>query len=483
MKLTNHNIVLFCVVLLLSSLASCKKFLEVTPTSVASEGAFYKTKQDALVATNACYNQLYFIYNDLWKFGEVMADNVNDNNLALSNFTFDASNGDVQNTWTNHYQAIARCNTLFDNIGDIPMDAALKNQYQMEAKFLRGLYYFNLVRLFGEVPIVTTETKTIKAEFPSRGSVNDVYNLIISDLTEAENLPISYPSSDLGRATRGAAKALLAKVYLTQKKWQLAANKAAEVIALGNYDLMPDYANVFNVNNQNNIESVFEVQYARVAQTGTGGNLTNFFFSEFAPAGQGGLIVTGIPNRNTAGNMAPTDAFIATYEANDPRKDKSLKTFYTNPATNSPVFVNYTTKYLDATADGNNGSGNNFRLLRFADVLLIYAEALNEISGSNPLAFNAINKVRARARGANPTSVLRDLTALNQADFRQAIYKERRIELAFEFDRWFDLKRTGTLITTMRPLKNIQGRNILLPIPQRERQLNTKLTQNTGYEN
>jgi starch-binding outer membrane protein, SusD/RagB family len=344
-------------------------------------------------------------------------------------------------------------------------------------------YYFNLVRLFGQVPIVTTETKTIKAEFPSRGSVNDVYSLIISDLTEAENLPISYPSSDLGRVTRGTAKALLAKVYLTRKNWQLAANKAAEVIALGNYDLMPDYANIFNVNNQNNIESVFEVQYARVAQSGTGGNLTNFFFSEFAPAGQGGLIVTGVPNRNTAGNMAPTDAFIATYAANDPRKDKSLKTFYTNPATNTPVFVNYTTKYLDATADGNNGSGNNFRVLRFADVLLIYAEALNEISGGNPLAFNAINKVRTRARGANPTTVLPDFSGLNQADFRQVIYKERRIELAFEFDRWFDLVRTGTLITTMRPLKNIQDRNILLPIPQRERQLNTNLSQNIGYQN
>jgi starch-binding outer membrane protein, SusD/RagB family len=148
MKLRNYTIVLFCTVLILSSLASCKKFLEVTPTSVASEAAFYKTKQDALVATNACYNQLYFIYSDLWKFGEVMTDNVNDNNLVLSNFTFDASNGDVQNTWSQHYQAIARCNTLFDNIGDIQMDATLKNQYQMEAKFLRGLYYLKSASLF-----------------------------------------------------------------------------------------------------------------------------------------------------------------------------------------------------------------------------------------------------------------------------------------------------------------------------------------------
>ena len=468
---------------------ACNSFLEVQPVSVASEAAFYKTSQDALVATNGCYNALLDIYRGSthWLFSEVMADDATDPDVAIDNFTFDATNGNVETFWRLHYVGIARCNTLIGRIENIPMDEALKTRLQLEARYLRAYYYFNLVQLYGDVPLTLQEVKGQDISFPARSPAIEVYRQIATDLTAAEGLPVSHPAPETGRATRGAAKALLAKVYLAQRNWQQAAAKAREVMDLAAYRLLSSYADVFAVQNRNSAESIFEVQFGRGGQVGTGNPVTGFFFQQFATAGSGD-IVTGIAGSNGEGRMIPTSEFVNLFDTNDPRRDASVRTFYIRATGNrrDTVRINHTIKYQDpqATVGGGgasgNGSENGWRVLRYADVLLMYAEALNELGGGNPLALEAVNQVRRRARGANPATVLPDLAGLSQADLREAIYKERRVELSFEGHRWFDLTRTGRTLDALKG-KNIQPRNLLLPIPQRERDLNANLTQNTGY--
>ncbi len=471
---------------LLLAVTSCSKFLEVTPKSVASEQAFYKTRQDAIVATNACYNTLIDMYRGpLWLFTEVQADDAGDPDVAIDNLTYDATNSTVDDLWRLHYQGIARCNTLLERIGGISMDAELKKRLQLEARYLRAYYYFNLVRFFGDVPLSVTEVRNIESSLPGRVPATEVYTQIIADLTAAQELPVTYAASDVGRITRGAAKALLVKVYLTQRNWPLAAAKAREIIESGSYRLLPNYADNFLVTNRNSAESIFEIQFARGGQTGTGSPVVSYFFEQFAPGGSAD-IVTGIVGSNGQGRLVPTNDLVTAYEPGDLRRPGSLRTFYVRTTGNrsDTVRVNFTTKYLDpqATAGGASGQGseNGWRVIRYTDVLLMYAEALNEQGGGNAVAFEVVNQVRRRARGSN-ASVLPDLRDLNQVALREAIARERRVELAFEGHRWFDLIRTGRVIPVMSQTKTIQERNLLLPIPQRERDLNVNLRQNQGY--
>jgi hypothetical protein len=246
---------------------------------------------------------------------------------------------------------------------------------------------------------------------------------------------------------------------------------------LGMYRLMADYADNFKASRENNAESLFEVQYVIGGQTATGNFLGNNFFELFAPAGSGAA-VTGVPNSNGQGRNTPTNDMVNAYEPGDARAAISVRTAYTTPGTPPGVVkINYIAKHLDPTATAGSlgaGSGNNWRVMRYAEVLLIYAEALNETGGGHPLAFDAINQVRRRAQ-------LPDLTGMSQTDLRKAIIQERRVELAFENHRWFDLLRTGTALEVMRKTKNMQERNWLLPIPQRDRALNENLEQNKDY--
>ncbi len=479
----------------LSFLPACKDYLEVIPPSVASEQAFWKNRQDALVGLNGCYNPLIEIFRGTsggahWSFSEIMADDAgersNSNLLSIDELTFDAFNGEVESLWRLHYLGIARCNTLIDRIAGIKMEDDIKTRFINEARFLRGYYYFNLVRWFGDLPLVLNEVNGGNITLSERASVSRIYEQIISDLTAAEALPVAYPTADIGRVTRGAAKAMLAKVYLTQKNWPQAVAKAKEIIDANTYRLMPSYADLFTVQNRNSAEAIFEVQFARGGQVGTGNPIVSFFYQQFAPAGSG-TAVTGVANSDGEGRMLPTNAFFDAHETNDPRRSTNVRTAYVRTLSGRPdtVKVNFTAKYLDpsATAGGGlssgNGSENTWRVMRYADLLLLYAEALNEIGGGNAAAFDAVNQVRRRAKGT-ATDVLPDLQGLSQAELREAIYRERRVELAFEGHRWFDLVRTGRAAEALRS-KNFQPRHLLLPVPQRERDLNANLTQNAGY--
>ena len=473
-------------VILLLSTTGCNSFLDLTPISVANVNAFYKTSQDAVLAVNASYSSLLDIYrSDLWVLGEVASDNTEDPDASIDNFTIDANNGTVEGFWRRLYSGISRCNTVLNRVPGINMDETLKQRLLLEARYLRAFYYFQLVQYFGDVPLVETEVTSLDANLIERSPVSKVYELIIKDLTAAEALPAKYEGQNIGRATSGAAKTLLAKVYLVLKNYAQASVKSKEVISSGLYSLLPNYADVFTVANNNSAESIMDIQFSVGAQAGTGSFPGNTFFEAFAPNGSGSF-VTGINGSNPGGRNVPTNNLISAYEPNDPRLSVSLATSYTRPGPPAQIInVNYILKTLDPTATAGGigqGSREGWKALRYADVLLMNAEALNEISGGNPEAFASINLVRKRARGNSPTTVLPDLVGLNQAELRLAIERERRVELAFENHRWTDLVRTGRVKTVMTALKaNFQDRNLLLPIPQREIIVNKLLKQNTGY--
>ncbi len=472
-------------------LSACEKYLQLEHRSVADVESFYKTSQDAIVATNAAYNPLQEIHRSsqgIWLLTEVASDNTDDTDVSIDNLTLGTTNAAVSLAWQYHYLGIARCNTVLNRLPGISMETSLRNRLMLEAQFLRGLYYFNLVRLFGPVPLINQETQdlqqTIPSNLPARASEEEVYAQIIADFTAAEALPATYPAADLGRATSGAAKAYLAKLYLTRKNYSQAIVKAKEVIDSKVYELLPSYASVFAVNQKNSRESIFEVQFFIGAQSGTGNFLGQNLHELFAPAGSGSS-VTGVTGSNGVGRNIPTDELVEAYEAGDPRKEASLRTSYTNTSGNV-VKVNYTLKYLDPSATGGTqggsgvGSSNSVRVFRYADLLLVYAEALNEQQGGSLESLEAINSVRRRARAGQPTT-LPDLFGLSQTALREAIERERRVELAFENHRWFDLVRTGKARAILAQTKNIQIRNTLYPIPERERIINPKLTQNEGY--
>lgn len=482
----NRIIPFFIATISLWTISGCSKFLDLTPISVANVNAFYKTSQDAVLAVNASYSSLLDLYRgDMWLLGEVMSDNTDDPDAGIDNFSIDANDGAAESFWRRLYSGISRCNTVLDRVPGIAMDEQLKQRLLLEARFLRAFYYFQLIQYYGDVPLVVNEVTSLDGNLVPRVAAARVYEQIIQDAIAAEGLPGSYQGANLGRATQGAAKMLLAKVYLVQRNWARAAAKSKEIIDANNYTLLPNYADVFTVANNNSRESIFDIQFSVGAQAGTGTFPGNNFFETFAPLGSASF-VTGIVASNPAGRNIPTQNLIDAYEPNDPRLAVSLATFYVRPGPPAQtVTVKFILKTLDPTATAGaigQGSREGWRAYRYADLLLMYAEALNEVGGGNAEAFNAINQVRRRARGDAPSATLPNLVGLNQVDFRRAVARERRVELAFENHRWTDLVRTGQVQAVMSALKpTFQARNLLLPIPQRELIVNATLTQNTGF--
>ncbi|GAB3958722.1 RagB/SusD family nutrient uptake outer membrane protein [Spirosoma harenae] len=470
MKAKHLFILLFC----LLSLASCNdNFLALTPETDRNTTNFYQTAADFNNAVVGTYNALKLsgVYGtSLYWMGEVSTDNtdfgvntrqaVNVDNFQFVDHTYTSLNDIIFAAWRDHYRGISRANAILTRIEGAKIADNLKMQYKGEAQFLRALLYFNLVRLFGDIPLITTEITTPDgASNLLRTPADEVYKLIISDLQSAEQaLPVSYGTADIGRVPQGAAKALLGKVYLTRKDWATAAAKLKEVITSGKFQLLPKYADVFSYATPTNAEILFNVQY-KSGNTGQG--------SGFGPvqASEGARI--------TGGNMRyPTADMDMAYEAGDQRKSFSMKSSFLD-ATGQLINQRYVSKYVQFGALAND-SDIDFPVLRYADVLLMYAESLNEV-GFNPEAVTYLNQVRKRAG-------LADTKAVDQASFRLAIEQERRVEFAFENQRWFDLVRTGRYVTVMnaKGLK-VQDFNTLFLIPQREIDLNKSLKQNPGY--
>jgi len=466
---------------------ACKKsFLEQVPPSTATTENFYKTADDFKNALNANYGSLQSggVFGNAYVFGDIPSDNnvpvasgsVTDQD-EFDRFYIKTTNPFVAARWNDSYKSISRSNAILDRIGPIAMSDSLKKRFTGEALFLRALVYFNLVRSFGDVPLVVKEiTNANQAYEYTRDPAANIYTQIETDLKTAEaSLPVSYTGADVGRATSGAAKALLGKVLLTQRKFPEAAAKLKEVISSGTYGLLDKYADVFDVAKKNNKESVFDVQY-KSGGVKEGNSLPN----TFAPENSGNAVVMF----GGDGNNQPTPDMENAYEAGDVRKDFSMATSYKN-ASGATVSYYFVKKYFDVPAVKND-NGNNFPVIRYADVVLMYAEALNEVGyQAGGEAFTYLNSVRKRAGLGDKTSA----NVPDQAAFRLAMENERRVELAFEGHRWYDLVRTNRAITVLNSKKaqirlvaDLTSDNLVIPIPQSQIDINKdKIKQNKGY--
>ncbi len=482
-----NNIKMRLWVILVPFLASgCSdNFLDLAPVSQLNGNSFYKTEADIKNALTATYGALQapgIYYSSMHVIGDLRSDdtwipnpNAGANLQEVDEFKNNAFNTISSSTWSAHYQGIQSANIVIDKIADVPMETSAKARYIGEAKFLRALMYFNLVRTFGDVPLVLEVINNPSEGYAyGREAAGNVYGQIVSDLKEAGAvLPEQVASAEIGRATRGAAMALLGKVYLTLGQWDLAAQTLKALIGMGTYQLLPNYANLFGASNENSRESIFEVQFKK-GSSGEGSPYTN----QFAPIGSG-TAVTGLGN--PLGQNIPTDAIAAAYETGDLRKNASMQTTYT--LNGNTVTHNYVAKYLGQPA-ANLDSDNNWIVLRYADVLLMYAEALNELGfAANGEAFLYLNQVRNRAGLASKTSNNADpsLQIASQAAFRLAVEQERRVELAFEGHRWFDLVRTNRALPVLASL-GMKAHHVLLPVPNSQIEINPGVvTQNPGY--
>lgn len=456
----------------------CTSFVDLKSPTVVNRDDYFNRESDMTAAVNGMYNSLRGYYNNYFVVAEVPSDNTeaNNGNLAYAEVdqqTWLNNNSYFQSLWLNSYSTIGRANIILDKIDAIAMNDNLKNQYKGEALFVRSLMYVQLAQFFGDVPLILKEVKT-EAEAYSylREPVTKVYAQVEADLKAAiEALPPVHTGANVGRAPKAAAQALLGKMYLVSKQFDKAVPvlKAAKEDA--NFGLLDDYAQVFSVDNRNNKEILFAVQYIA-----NGNGEGSSFCIRFAPFGSGTDITTGaFPTGSNQGTEDLNDAF----EAGDTRKPVAIARYATTNAL-------YTRKFLDRPIANNEGK-NLWPVIRYADVLLMYAEALNE-TGATGEAIKPLNEVRFRAD-------LDDVPDLGQSALRDTIQHERRVELCFEGHRYLDLLRTGKMLEVMRAYKekykgvgylvenyDIRDRNVLFPIPFRERSLNPELSQNLGYD-
>lgn len=463
---------------------SCsKKFIDLLPISSVSVDVIYKTDKDFLDALTATYNTLQQQYQNFYIFGDVRADDswqaiIKNNSWSYADaFVTSSSDALMHSTWQNYYQAIFRINTILEKIKDIDVSVVKnKERYIAEAKFLRALSYFDLVRIFGDVPMITTHISIEEGYKIGRENADNIYaKIIIPDLLAAENgLPLKFSGNDVGRPTKGAAKSLLCRVYLTLKDFQKAETKLQEVTGMG-YALLPNYNDLFDyTKNEHHSEYIFDIEYEQ--GIGEGSRLTN----AFAPNSQPFTSFFGIGGNGDEQN-SPTQVLIDLFDPKDRRKDVTIGVsggFYNRDSVfiklSSNTNQTYTKKYITPVVAAND-SRANWKVIRYADVLLMLAETLNE-NGKTNEALGYLNQVRARAGLAGYSNLTKDAT-------RDKIYLERRLELSFEGVRWFDLLRTGQAFAVMQKYGMLPYMTVF-PIPLSQIQLvNNPLIypQNKGY--
>jgi hypothetical protein len=500
----NKTTIVLCAASLLFT--QCRKnILEVEPTiPISTLDDYYQSEANAVKAVNAAYTPLSAIYNGAaWHIGDIMSDDADlggggggdgDETAELDNFTITSFNPIVNLMWAQCYFGILRTNLVVEKVPQIPvMSAEIRKRSIGEAKFLRALYYYHLVRVYGDVPLYTNVIDVEQAAFIARSPKTLVYEQIINDLKAADSLlPARYSGNDLGRASAGAAKGLLASVYLTIGDKNNAAITAKAVIDnrdVYGYDLWADYADNFKLENENGKESLFEVQYrsggGQFSDFGAGQKLNCFFAPRFQDIVQSRGYGWNVPTKDFADSYEKSGSTYATIT--DKRRQRSMwipgDTYetYTQPAqlVGSPIGLNIKKYFVPIENTlGDNGGWTcalNVPIMRYAEVLLVYAEAAGPALGKT-----YIDQVRNRA-GLDPLPA-----GMTDDQFLEAIYKERRHEFAFEMHRWYDLLRhpnPNYFIDVMRAhgKTNIQPKHRYMPIPQAERDKNSNLTQNEGY--
>lgn len=472
-------------------LTACNDFLELKPKSqgIAVNNAnvdapLYASASEVEAALSGAYADFRNEYFELDYFvnGDVQSDDAyaggdNPNNFQQDNFKIDATNKNVARDWGYLYSTIGKVNLVINNIDavtDPALSADRKKQIIGEASFIRAFCYFQLVQLWGDVPLLTKGVKTISAEvlpeiypllFPPRTAASEVYQQIILDFENAAQNTAA-TAAHKGFATKGAANAMLAKVYATQepRDWNKVKQYCDAVIS-GGYSLLPNYEKLWDNSIENSSESIFEINYF-------GGTIDHNW---------GVSIFRGLDWKKF---NTPSNDLVAAFNAeNDVIRKASTLIFLDVtgkwsdnnwPLTAYP-FQNKYRKYLSP-------SDQNYIFLRLADIILLRAEAANEL-GDVAGAKALVNQIRSRVS-------LPNTAANDQAALRLAIEKERRLELALEGHRWYDLKRTGRAITVMNAVKgkdnvslnyNLTANRLLFPIPQSELDKNSKLVQNPGY--
>ncbi|MBL7825981.1 MAG: RagB/SusD family nutrient uptake outer membrane protein [Saprospiraceae bacterium] len=486
------NYVLFSgVVIALLAFNSCEKFLELEPSSqgiavnnTSSDSILYKSASEAEAALAGAYRDLKNEYFELDYYvnGDGQSDDAyagadNPANFQIDDYKIDATNSNVSRDWRYLYSTIGKCNTVINNVRSVTdpaLTADRKEEILGEASFLRAFMYFQAVQLWGDVPLQLKEVKTISAAnleeiypqiFPARASQEEVYAQIIADLeTALAKVRVTAPNK--GYATKGIVNAVLAKVYATQEPhdWNKVKQYCDEVI-VGGYSLLADYNELWNSANENSAEAIFEINYDGGASDGNWG--TKMF--------------RGLDWKKF---NIPSNDLLAAFDAENDvvRKNASVIFLDVSGKWSDPHYPQTNYPFVNKWRNFQEGSNQNYIFIRLADILLLKAEALNEL-GDAAGAVSLVNQIRARVN-------LPATTAATQAEVRLAIEKERRLELAFEGHRWYDLKRTGRAIDVINNAKGANGENLgynlttnrlVWPIPQAELDKNGKLIQNPGY--
>ena len=487
----------------MASVSCSKTFLNRTDATRINTDLFFQNQVQVDQAVAGIYGQLQTITGSAYIFKEMMSDNTTfDLNPldrggaagweAFEFSTVNSSNGEIPNMWNLYYSAMYNVNNTLGKVPASTITDASKKLEDGELKFLRALLYFDLVRYYGDVVLVTKVLETPDESFTQKRSpAAEVYAQIEADLKDAvAELPERQTPALLGRATKGAALTMQGEVYLTEKKYAEAVTALNAILPL-KYGLNANYADAFDPTKKNGIESIFEIQYQAGNDLGESSNWMYLFAPRLS-----GASITGYSSVVPNGRNVPTNDMIAAYEPGDLRKDFSLKTSYTNAA-GVVIPIPYVNKYNHKHTIAGR-TDDNWPIYRYSDALLMLAEAINEVSGPTAAAVGYLNQVRTRAG-------LPVVSTTDKAAFKAAVLKERRVELAFENHRWFDLKRTMTpaeLAAVMnahgarekvKPTVDRGGvafnaldyiyteNEVLLPVPAAQILINANLTQNTGY--
>ena len=506
-------------------MASCgQDFIDLNSPSSLNSSGFYKTQADMNQAVLSAYGNLRSVYNGTFiRLGEIRSDNTTFSWLAgnpanekgIDDFASPLlpENSYVTSCWNDCYNVINRCNIVIGRADNATFsNEGLRKQYVAEAKFVRALMYFYLNRVFGGNALngqmlgvikVDKEISQVEAYTLDRASLQEMYDFIVDDLKFAEqNLPDTYPAVDKGRVTKAGAKGLLGKVYMTMagypmnkgaEYYNLAIQKFKEVVSDSKYALVSSYKDLFDVTKKNSKESLFEIQYKKGSPNGATGSPWN---NDFAPRfSDKEVVLVG----DKSGVNAPTEDMSKAYEIGDPRKYVSMRDGWKNAKTGAWENDKYVCKYYDVSTSGSD-NGNNWIELRLADIYLLYAEALVRTNGDKSVALLYVNQIRQRARNTpgdpnvqKPADLLKDYQLADfstDQSFLLAIEKERRLELAFENHRWFDLVRSGRAKDVMQAEQTADGYSpsvwnddmLIYPIPMTVMQSNPgKIIQNKGY--
>jgi hypothetical protein len=481
---------IFLVALTLGAIPACHDMLNQEPDSDYERNKFGSNAEEVNALMVGCYSGMRKPLDYEWMLTELRSDNSvqgttgssSTPNLELNDldmFRPATTHPNVYNYWYYTYQNVDAVNNVLEHLSFVD-DSLLREQLEGEALFIRSYHFFNLVRLYGPIFLNVTTLTPDEAKRKIRIGVTEVYSQIVADLRKAaEKLPPSYSDVDLGRVTCWAAKGMLAKVYLTTDSLEAARVQLQDIIENGPHRLLDSYADVFSINNEMNSEILFAIRF-KSGGVGMGSSFANWF----APSGSG----TDVVNGNGQGYNYPTASINGVYAPNDSIRRNTCIGNYSNKL--------YVKKYLSYVTTRYDAE-NDWPVLRYSDVLLMYAEVLAKLRGAE-FGMDYLNAVYYRATGArhNPIPAI--------SDFMQELMNERRRELAFENQRWFDLLRTGNAAEHIknhiqveeasfyngykgdnvpRPSDVGNPNKLLLPIPQREIDTNNKepIVQNVGY--